>query len=119
MPWPPTLSDLKAELKTPAPDDRDDATLAAELAAAIAYVEGPKGRAGELNFTADPDSLLPEPSADVELGTLRLAVRWHDRRRSPDGLVDGGEFGTARVPTLDVDLERLLGIGRFRLPMVG
>lgn len=117
MSWPPTLGDLKAELKTPAPDDRDDVALAAELAAAVAYVE--QARAGDFNFLADPESLLPAPGPDLELGTLRLAVRWHDRRRSPDGLVDGGEFGTARVPTLDVDLERLLGIGRHRLPMVG
>ena len=117
MPWPPSLDDLKAELKSPAPDGRDDAALDAELAAAIAYVEG--ARAGDFNFLADPLSLLPAPGPDIELGTLRLAIRWHDRRRSPDGLVDGGEFGTARVPTSDVDIERLLGIGRFRGPMVG
>lgn len=115
MPWPPSLDDLKAEVKSP--DSRDDAALDACLAAAIAYVED--ARRGDLNFLADPLSLLPAPGPDLELGTLRLAVRWHDRRRSPDGLVDGGEFGTARVPTLDVDVERLLGIGRFRGPMVG
>lgn len=113
--WPPDLDALKTELKSP--DGRDDAALDACLAAAIAYVED--ARAGDFNFLAVPGSLLPAPGPDLELGTIRLAVRWHDRRRSPDGLVDGGEFGTARVPTLDVDLERLLGVGRFRAPMVG
>jgi hypothetical protein len=53
------------------------------------------------------------------LGTVRLAARWHNRRRSPDGMLDMGELGNARIPTGDPDIERLLGIARFRGPMVG
>jgi hypothetical protein len=34
-------------------------------------------------------------------------------------MVDMGELGTTRVPSVDPDIERLLGIGRFRAPMVG
>lgn len=115
MSWPPQLPDFKDDLGVT--DDRDDAMLASTLAAAIAYVEG--ARAGDFNFTADPLSLLPTPGRDLELGTIRLAGRWHNRRRSPDGLIDMGELGTTRVPSVDPDVERLLGIGRFRAPMVG
>lgn len=116
MPWPPSLDDLKAELKSP--DTRDDAGLDSALAAAIAYVEGPQGRGGDFNFLGTPGSLLPYPDADIERGTLHLAIRYYARRNSPDGLIDAGEFGSVRIPTSDVDLERQLGVGRFRLPMI-
>jgi hypothetical protein len=115
MPWPPELQDVKDDLGVA--DNRDDVALAMALEAAIAYVED--ARAGDFNFTADPASLLPAPGRDLLLGTVRLAGRWHNRRRSPDGLIDMGELGTARVPSVDPDLERLLGVGRFRGPMVG
>lgn len=117
MPWPPELQDVKDDLGVA--DNRDDVALAMALEAAIAYVEGPLGRAGEFNFTGDPASLLPTPDRALFLGTVRLAGRWHNRRRSPDGLIDMGELGTARVPSVDPDVERLLGVGRFRGPLVG
>jgi hypothetical protein len=31
----------------------------------------------------------------------------------------GNDLGSARVPSVDPDIERLLGIGRYRGPMVG
>lgn len=113
--WPPELPDLKDDLGLS--DDRDDVALSSSLEAAVAYVE--QARAGDFNFTGDPLSLLPSPGSSVELGTVRLAGRWFNRRRSPDGLIDMGELGSARIPSVDSDLERLLGIGRFRAPMVG
>jgi hypothetical protein len=115
MPWPPQLPDLKYDLGLD--DNRDDVSLATVLTAAIAYVED--ARAGDFNFTGTPGSLLPSPGPDIELGTVRLAARWHNRRRSPDGMLDMGELGNARIPTGDPDIERLLGIARFRGPMVG
>lgn len=60
----------------------------------------------------DAVTLATDPDDDLVLGTLRLAGRWHTRRRSPDLLVDGGEMGTSRVPTIDADIDRLLRIGR-------
>jgi hypothetical protein len=30
-----------------------------------------------------------------------------------------GELGSVRIPSSDVDIERLLGVGRFRRPLVG
>lgn len=59
----------------------------------------------------------PAPPADLKLGTLRLAGRLHSRRRSPDGLVFAGDYGSSRIPAIDPDIERLLGIGRFRGPV--
>jgi hypothetical protein len=118
VPWPPQLQDLKAYVGVA--DNRDDATLASALDAAIDYVAGFDGiLAGSYNFTGDPVSLLPIPGEKVMQGTLLYASRLHNRRRSPDGTVDMGELGTARIPSNDPDIERLLGIGRWRPPMVG
>ena len=30
-----------------------------------------------------------------------------------------GELGSARIPSFDPDIEALLGVGRYRPPMVG
>jgi len=117
--WPPQLDDLKAELGRARTDTADEPQLQLVLDASVAEVE--RERFGDLNFsnsTTGADSLLPAPSADVVLGTLRMAIRlWH-RRRSPEGFVDLGEFGHSRVPRWDADIDRLLGIGEFRRPMV-
>lgn len=115
MSWPPTLEVLKEDLSIPAEDERDDASLQRMLDASVSYVE--RVRAGSYNFTADPLSDLPAPPADFELGILRQAGRWHTRRRSPDGLVDMGEMGQGRVPSFDPDIERMLGIGKYRGPV--
>lgn len=112
--WPPTLSDLKVDMKIDDTDTRDDVRLQQVLGAAIAFVERVRP---ELNFRNDPLSLAPVPSADHVLGTVRLAGRWHVRRRSPDGLVDAGDMGTSRIPSVDADIARLLGIDRFRGPV--
>lgn len=115
MAWPPQLPDVKEDLGTS--DTRDDVALAVALTSAVAYVE--QARGGDFNFTADPASTLPTPTPLLFLGTVRLAGRWFNRRRSPDGLIDMGELGATRVPSVDPDIERMLGIGRFRAPMVG
>lgn len=115
MAWPPTIEDLKDDKSITLGDSRDDTRLQRNLNAAIAYVE--RVRAGEFNFDGDPVSDLPDPPADMELGVLRQAARWYIRPRSPDGLVDMGELGTGRVPSFDPDIERMLGIGRYRGPV--
>lgn len=115
--WPPQLDALKRDLGIEANDTRDDGALQEMLDAAVAWVQ--EQRRGDLNFEGHPDSLLPAPPASVRLGTVRLAGRWHTRRRSPDGLVDlGSELGSSRVPTVDPDIERQLAVGRFRNPMI-
>ena len=120
-PWPPQLDDVKAELKIDRSDTRDDANLQVTLDIATDYVA--EHRAGDFNFSGsdvDADGVaLPAVPYRVFQGTVRLAVRWHTLRRSPDGLVDSGEFGTVRVPNVPADIERMLGLGNFRRPLVG
>lgn len=112
MAWPPTLDELKTDMKIGLEDDRDDERLTQVLAAAVAWVQ--RNKAGRYDFAGDPTSPLEAPGTDIELGTLRLAARWHTRRRSPDGLVQvAQEMGSNRVPSFDPDIDRLLGIGRY------
>lgn len=108
----PTLADVK--LDAGITDTRDDARLQQTLDAALAFVTRQRS---DLNFAADPLSALPFPTADHLLGTVRLAHRWHVRRRSPDAAIQMGDLGTSRVPMIDSDIERLLGIGRFSGPV--
>jgi hypothetical protein len=115
MSWPPTLNELKTDQASPAGRTADDAALRMQLAAAVAFVE--RVHRGRYNFDPlDMASPLPMPGSDMELGTVRLAGRWFDRRRSPDGLIPGapgGEFGATRVSSGDADIDRQLRIGRF------
>lgn len=113
--WPPTLGDLKRDLKIDDADVRDDGRLLDVLTAALVKVVELR------NATIDFDGTrptLPAPGADLALGAVRLAARWHARRRSPDGLIDSGEFGTSRVALYDSDIERLLKIGRYAGPVI-
>lgn len=108
MSWPPTLAQVKGELKIDLDDTRDDDQLTARLNAAVAFVE-------RVVLAPDLDACpphIPTATADIELGTLLLASRWHARRRSPEMLITAGEFGGARIPSFDPDIERMLGIGR-------
>jgi hypothetical protein len=115
MAWPPTLDELKDDLKIPLTDTRDDAVLQRQLDASVTFVQ--RVRAGAFNFDADPTSTLPAPSSDLELGTVRLAGRWFTRRRSPDALIAMADSASSRVPSFDPDIDRQLGIGRFRGPV--
>jgi hypothetical protein len=111
--WPPALPALKEDLKIAEGDTRDDDRLTTVLDAAVSFVEGVRP---EFNFDADPLSESPAPTADLVLGTIRLAGRWHTRRRSPDALIQMAELGAARIPSFDPDIDRLLGIGKYTPP---
>ena len=113
--WPPTLDALKQDMGIS--DVRDDDRLQTVLDASVSFVERVRG--DDFNFGGDLGSDLPDPSADLILGTLRLASRWHTRRRSPDALIQMAEMGASRVPSFDPDIERLLGIGRHSPWRVG
>lgn len=110
-----TLVEFKDEYDVD--DDRDDTRLQRVLDAAVVFVE--RVRKGHFNFEGDPMSELPAPSADLKLGTMMLAQRWHTRRRSPDGLVAMADMGSARVMSFDPDIDRLLRLGRHARPRVG
>lgn len=113
--WPPTVADVKVDAGIDAADTRDDERLSLVLDAAVAFVQRVRP---DYNYTGDPLDDRAAPGADVRLGTMRLAYRWHVRRRSPDGLVAMAELGSARVPGFDPDIEQLLRIGRFARPVV-
>jgi hypothetical protein len=111
MSWPPTLVDLKEDIKVPVGDTDDDVNLTRDLDAAIAFVVRTRS---DLDYGTYPLPGAKVPDADLFLGTIRLAARWFARRRSPEALVDAGEMGSARVPSFDPDIDRLLRIGRYR-----
>ena len=116
--WPPTLDALKDDLKIDLADTRDDDRLASDLAAAVSFVERVRPDVQYDSF--DPDQIdKPVPTVDHRLGTLRLAGRWGDRRRSPDGTISMGELGTSRVSTFDPDIDRMLRLGRHARARVG
>lgn len=106
--WPPTVQDVKDDANITV--STDDGRIAMVLDAAVAFV---RDRRPQFNYDADVTSDLPDPTDDLWLGTVRLAGRWHSRRRSVDGLADMGEMGVGRVPSVDPDIERLLRIGRY------
>jgi hypothetical protein len=116
MTWPPTLAEMKTDQKVDLDDTRDDERFQTNLDAAVAFVERNRPR---FNYRADPLSAYPDPTADLHLGTIRLAARWKDRTRSPDGMVAMGEMGSARVTSFDPDIDRMLRIGRFAVAIVG
>lgn len=116
MTWPPTLEQVKADLKREEVDTRDDVAIKLRLDAAVHFVQ--TIRDGEFNFAGDELVDLPEPGGDLVLGTIMLTSRWYSRRRSPDLLIQAADMGTARIPSFDPDIERLLGIGRFRGPVI-
>ena len=113
MAWPPILADLKEDLGDEyEPSDRDDTRLQTNLDAAVAFVE--RVHAGSFDFGDEsPESELPQPPDDMELGTIRLAGRWYIRRQSPAGMLDMGDMGANRVPSFDPDIDRMLRIGKY------
>jgi hypothetical protein len=106
--WPPTVADVKEDAAIPV--DTDDARLQMTVDAAVAWVQGKRKR---FNYDNDPQSDLPAPPDDLWLGTVRLAGRWHTRRRAAAGQIYGGDGASDTVPYVDPDLAQLLGIGKW------
>lgn len=111
--WPPTVDDLKADMKMDADDDRFNDALQLTLDAAVAYVQ--RARRGEVDFDNpdDPGEDLAGVDDDLVLGTLRYARRLDIRRDSPSGMIVTDQIGATPVAGWDQDIERLLRIGRF------
>lgn len=111
--WPPLLADLKTDAQIPLDDTRDDVELEQVLLAAVTFVA--RVHRESYDFGAAP--ALPAPDATMSLGTCRLAMRWHTRRRSPDALISLGDVGASRVPSFDTDIDRMVRIGRYAPPV--
>ncbi len=112
--WPPTLGWLKVDAKVP--DSRDDAKLQLELDAAVAYVERVRRDVDYTGLLTGPELVLARMrrvTADHQLGTMRLAWRWHVRGRSPDMMISSPDAGSVRVSSGDPDIDRMLRIGRY------
>lgn len=116
--WPPTLDEMLIDmgLDPETVNAERAARLQPMLDAAVAFVERVRP-VYRYDQTVAAQFELPGVPADHKTGTIRLAVRWDTRRRSPDGLIAMAELGATRVTSYDVDIDRMLQIGRFA-PMV-
>lgn len=115
--WPPSLADLKLDMGDR--DDQDDTyddRLSMTLDASVAHVRDIKGDLFDLAAVEESGVVLPPPTADLVLGTLRLAARWHARRGTWDNMTQSAVGGTSIVASYDSDIERMLGIARFTKP---
>lgn len=92
----------------------DSARAAAARHAAASYVEDVRPDLAAA-YAAEPGTVPPR----VRMGAVLLAARLYARKGSPQGVAGYGEFGTAAVPRLDPDVERMLGIGRHASPRIG
>lgn len=79
------------------------ADVEAAWKAAEAYV-GKRVRWGE----PDPEGNWPSAPADLVQAVQMLTRRYLARKSSPDGFIGLGEFGPARVPTMDRDVQLLI-----------
>lgn len=57
----------------------------------------------------NPPAPVPPAPADLVQAVLLLTARYLARKNSPDGFLGMGEFGPARVPAVDRDVEALIG----------
>lgn len=118
--WPLTVEDLALDMygeENSDPSVWDHDQLQMVLDAAVAWVRPKRPGFNWAGLVTIPQ--LPDPGQDLMLGILRLAARWHNRRASPNGIVDMGEMGGSRITTYDPDIDRLLRIGRYAKAVIG
>lgn len=111
--WPPSIMDLRLDMQRDGQVDVTDQALEQVLSAAISYVQDVKRDRVNFGLGDESESGRSDPVYRYILGTLRLAERWHSRRLSLDGLLNMGDQGAARVGSGDIDIDRMLRIGRF------
>jgi len=112
--WPPTAADVLLDAEQDFGDAARDA-LQTEVDSAVSYIMRVRS---DLNFALDQDDGRPKPGADLFLGTMRQAFRWHTRKSSPDGMIVTVDMGATRVAGWDPDIEMMCGIGRYFGPAV-
>lgn len=92
-------------------DDRDDARIAAVVAAVNSQVR-------TWRVSAAADGLAEWPGRIVE-GATMLAARLHRRKNSPAGVESFGELGAVYVMRNDPDVAMLLDLGPWQPPVIG
>lgn len=100
-----TLGRLKEWANIDPADTRDDAALQSVLDVVASWVE-----------TARPDLTYTDTATvpvHVQHGAAQLAYRLRQRSRSPEGLFALGDVLAGRIPKVDPDIERMLGIGMY------
>jgi len=98
----PAVADVKAFLRLGSNDTTDDALVASELAAAIAWVTN---RVDPIYTTPNNADYLPDP---LYSAALHEAGRLYRRRDSVDGTMGWGDMGVVRVGPKDPDIETML-----------
>lgn len=117
-PWPPTVDDVKRELRIVALTPDAQLVMQSSLDAAVAYVEDNRP---DLWTTAPDGESNPVffPSDRVHKGTVRYAGRLYSRSVNQPGIEASTELGTPPTYALDADIAQLLGVLRYRRPSVG
>ncbi len=110
--WPPVLDTYKVDLRdigVAEDDDRFDEALQYTLDAAVAYVQRVRE---DVNFFEESGWTGPAVTADLVLGTLRLARLDDLWRDAPLNTLNAGDAGTLEL-TAQSTVERLLRVGRY------
>lgn len=95
--------------KTSVGPGHDPAAVERAWAAATAYVWNRIVPWYEPDSEGNPPAPVPPAPGDLVQAVLLLTARYLARRNSPDGFLGMSEFGVARVPTVDRDVEALIG----------
>lgn len=108
--WPVT-SPMVREF-TDTTDPGTDNSLAQAVDAVNAYVPALEHLAGFfVPAEAEEDPPVFTPPADVILGAVMLASRWHARRGTQLGTMGYGDVGVETILIQDPDIRRLLRLG--------
>lgn len=111
---PATGATVKAHLKIPSNDERDDAKLQTVIEAVNQKV---------VTFRIVKELVIEEDTdawpAHIVLGATLLSARLFKRSGSPAGVETFGEGGVAYVQRNDPDIAMMLGLGAYKSPAVG
>jgi hypothetical protein len=108
---PTSVPEVRGQLDMAATDTRDDAQLAAIVAAVNAEVRTWQVAADAVD--------QPEWPTRIVQGATMLAARLHRRKGSPAGVEAFGSLGAAYVMRTDPDIAMLLKLGSWTRPQVG
>lgn len=98
----------------------------ATLLPSDAIAQGEPASSIKLPWGLIPDTILvtaiwgwPSLPDDIIMATQFQAQRYYKRRGSPEGLAGSAEWGIARIPRLDPDVQAILENGGYMNPGIG